>query len=129
MVRLDDDETDDALFAAEIETGPLTTEPDLTVTLPSRYPTVAVDLTLTHSKDVAWVELERAIRDAAPAELLELSLHDRYEGEGVPEGAVNTTIHFVYSSEERSLTQEEVNAWQSGLTSDLEERFGSSQGG
>lgn len=130
MGRLDDEEADEALFAAEIETGSLSLDdPDLTVSPPSRYPTVAVDLTLSHSKDVPWAEIEEAIRATAPVELLEFDLHDRYEGEGVPEGAVNTTIHFVYSSEERSLTQEEVNAWQSGLASALEERFRFSQGG
>ena len=31
---------------------------------------------------------------------------------GVPEGAVNTTIHFLYNAADRSLTQEEVNARQ-----------------
>ena len=33
----------------------------------------------------------------------------------MPEGAVNTTIHFLYNSPERSLTQEEVNERQLAL--------------
>jgi phenylalanyl-tRNA synthetase beta subunit len=42
----------------------------------------------------------------------------------VPEGAINTTIHFVYGAADRSLTQEEVNAWQEALARQLESRFG-----
>lgn len=126
MGLLDDDETDEDLFAAELETGLLVATPDSTVTPPSRYPSVAVDLTLTHSRDVPWADLETAIRSEAADELLEFGLHDRYEGEGVPEGAVNTSIRFVYGSDERSLTQDEVNVWQTALASSLEERFGES---
>jgi phenylalanyl-tRNA synthetase beta subunit len=42
----------------------------------------------------------------------------------VPEGAVNTTIHFLYNSPERSLTQEEVNERQLALAAELQRRFG-----
>jgi phenylalanyl-tRNA synthetase beta subunit len=57
-------------------------------------------------------------------DLVSFGLTVRYRGEGVPAGAVNTTIHFFYNSRERSLTQEEVNAQQQALTADLERRFG-----
>ena len=51
-------------------------------------------------------------------------LLDRYQGKGVPAGAVNTTLHFLYNSEQESLTQEEVNQRQQALTAELERRFG-----
>ena len=52
-----------------------------------------------------------------------MRLKDRYEGEGVPEGAVNTTIHFVYRADDRSLTQEEVNRSHDALGDRLRDRF------
>jgi phenylalanyl-tRNA synthetase beta subunit len=42
----------------------------------------------------------------------------------VPEGAVNTTVRFLYHGGERQLTQDEVNRHQEALVAVLEERFG-----
>ncbi len=99
----------------------------LRIEAPSRFPGIGADSTLTHALDVPWTEIEAAIRtvaaEAAP-DLVSFGLTVRYRGEGVPAGAVNTTIHFFYNSRERSLTQEEVNAQQQALTGDLERRFG-----
>lgn len=77
--------------------------------------------------DIPWAAIEAAIREVAAASaphLVSFGLAVRYRGEGVPDGAVNTTVHFVYNSRERSLTQEEVNAEQQALATDLERRFG-----
>ncbi|MBW2278569.1 MAG: hypothetical protein JRF63_13840, partial [Deltaproteobacteria bacterium] len=51
-------------------------------------------------------------------------LKDRYRGEGVPAGAVNTTIYFRYNSADRSLTQDEVNERHHRLVLELDEVFG-----
>lgn len=120
---------DDALplYAAELVTSRLGTGGWLgggPVALPSRYPTVAADLTLTHATTVPWAEIAAAVEGHRPALLLGFGLKDRYTGEGVPEGAVNTTLSFLYGSPERSLTQEEVNASQQALAGLLQERFG-----
>ncbi|HZI64288.1 MAG TPA: phenylalanine--tRNA ligase subunit beta, partial [Thermoanaerobaculia bacterium] len=102
------------------------------VTLPSRFPGVAADLTLTHALSTAWAEIESAIHAAAPPELQDHGLKVRYLGPGVPQGAVNTTIWFQYGSADRSLTQDEVNARHQALAAELVRRFGwsdRSQGG
>jgi phenylalanyl-tRNA synthetase beta chain len=113
------------LYAAEIATASLAGgEVSLQVELPSRFPGVTADLTLTHALETPWVEIERAIRELAPPDLVSWRLKDRYRGPGVPEGAVNTTISFHYNARERSLTQEEVNARQLALSQELERRFG-----
>ena len=62
-----------------------------------------------------WSAIARAIADAAPADLQAFDLKDRYQGEGVPAGAVNTTISFRYNAPDRSLQQEEVNARQAEI--------------
>ena len=115
------------LYAAELITGRLGTggaRGGAPVELPLRYPTVAADLTLTHAESVAWADLAAAVEAARPPDLLEFGLRDRYTGEGVPTGAVNTTLGFLYGSRERSLTQDEVNASQEALAARLRERFG-----
>jgi phenylalanyl-tRNA synthetase beta chain len=113
------------LFVAELDLRPLLVgESVRKVALPSRYPGVTADLTLTHALEVAWTELRRAIEENGPPELVSFGLKDRYHGHGVPEGAVNTTISFHYNAQDRSLTQEEVNEGQAALARVLEERFG-----
>lgn len=113
------------LFVAEVALDGLTGGGrSLEVDLPSRFPGIDADLTLTHALATPWAEIDRGIAALAPPDLVAWNLKDRYRGPGVPEGAVNTTITFLYNSRERSLTQEEVNERQSALTAELERRFG-----
>jgi phenylalanyl-tRNA synthetase beta chain len=113
------------LYVAEIaleafEGGDLS----LRVEAPSRFPAIDADLTFTHSQATPWAEIERTIAELRPPDLVSWEMTVRYRGEGVPEGAVNTTIHFLYNSPERSLTQDEVNERQLALAAELQRRFG-----
>ena len=122
--RLSQAATPFPLFAAEILLGRFPVRRDrIRVELPSRYPGVEVDLTLTHSLDVSWSELEGAIRGMSVEDLAGFALKDRYRGQGVPPGAVATTITFHYNSNERSLTQAEVNERHAALAAALESRY------
>jgi len=113
------------LYVAELATAALAGgNPSLAIVIPSRYPGVSADFTLTHSLETPWAEIDRAIREQEPPDLVSWDLKVRYRGQGVPEGAVKTTISFFYNARERSLTQEEVNARQLGLNEELERRFG-----
>jgi phenylalanyl-tRNA synthetase beta chain len=82
------------------------------------------DLTLLHPVSVPWAEIAAAIDQDRPADLAHFGLEVRYTGEGVPDGAVATTIGFVYAAGDRSLTQEEVNQRHRELAARLVERFG-----
>jgi phenylalanyl-tRNA synthetase beta chain len=113
------------LYVAEIETAAFAGgDVSLEVTLPSRFPGISADFTLTHPLETPWGEIEQAIAERAPEDLVSWKLKVRYHGPGVPEGAVNTTISFHYNARERSLTQEEVNTRQLALNAELERRFG-----
>lgn len=113
------------LYVAEIETAAFAGgDVSLEVAPPSRFPGISADFTLTHSLETPWSEIERVIAEGAPEDLVSWKLKVRYRGPGVPEGAVNTTISFHYNARERSLTQEEVNARQLALNTELERRFG-----
>ena len=113
------------LFVAEVFCEALGVGGDVSrVDVPSRFPGIGADLTLTHGVDVAWEQIAETIRGNAPADLIDFSLRDRYQGEGVPDDAVNTTIGFHYNARDRSLTQEEINERQSALTRTLEDSYG-----
>jgi phenylalanyl-tRNA synthetase beta chain len=91
---------------------------------PPRVPGISADCTLTHSLQVTWHDLAAAIEARRPPDLAEFALKNRYHGEGVPAGAVNTTLTFHYNAGDRSLTQDEVNERQLELAAELTRRFG-----
>lgn len=113
------------LFAAELLLSRLPlTKARIQVEPPSRFPGIDADFTLTHSLERPWREIAAAIAEAKVEDLVRFSLKDRYQGAGIPAGAVATTIAFHYNAPERSLTQEEVNARHQALAGELERRFG-----
>ncbi len=124
MGQVDDPELVFPVYALELAVASVSRSEPPRVHPPSRFPGVGVDLTLTHPADLAWSEIERAICAEPPEELAEFGLKDRYEGDGVPAGAVNTTIFFHYVSPERSLTHAEVNERHLRLAVRLDELFG-----
>jgi phenylalanyl-tRNA synthetase beta chain len=114
-----------ALYAAELALAALEAgDPAASLEMPPRVPGISADCTLTHSLRVTWHDLETAIEALRPPALTGFSLKNRYQGEGVPEGAVNTTLTFHYNAGDRSLTQDEVNERQLGLAAELTRRFG-----
>lgn len=121
--RLAQPEAAQPLYVAELQARILEPAGARTIRLPSRFPGIEVDLTLTHALDTAWGEIAREIERAKVADLIEFGLKDRYLGAGIPEGAVNTTVYFLYNADDRSLRQEEVNQRHEALRRHLEERF------
>ena len=73
---------------------------------------------------VAWAEIAAAIEGVDEPLRVGFRLKDRYQGPGIPDGAVATTITFDYHAGERSLAQDEVNERQTRLAAELERRFG-----
>jgi phenylalanyl-tRNA synthetase beta chain len=111
------------VYVAEINLQEATEQP-----LPSfrelpRFPSVAADITVEHSTDLAYAELEATLSELAHETAEEVSLIARYSGKGLPSGAVRSTLRVVYRHADRSLTQDEVNQWQEALRSALAERL------
>jgi phenylalanyl-tRNA synthetase beta chain len=75
----------------------------------STYPPIEADLSFAHEKTATWQTIERFIRGEQLSDLESVRLLDRYEGPGVPEGRIKTTIRLVFRSRERTLEQEKVN--------------------
>jgi len=90
----------------------------------STLPSITADLSFAQSKDVSWESIEALVKEAGLENLESLSCHDRYEGPGVPEGQVKTTIRLRFRSRERTLEQEEVNRQVQRLAGVLRSRPG-----
>lgn len=89
----------------------------------SSFPAVRRDLAVTVSLDVEARAIEDAIR-ASASELLEsVQLFDVYAGEGIGEGQRSLAWAFRFRAGDRTLTDQEVDAEMTSITSALEERF------
>jgi phenylalanyl-tRNA synthetase beta chain len=75
----------------------------------SAFPPIEADLSFAHSRERTWQALEEFVRAQNLAGLDSIRLVDRYEGPGVEEGRVKTTIRLTFRAPDRTLEQEEVN--------------------
>ncbi len=89
-----------------------------------RHPGIVADLTVEHDRELAFAELEGAVRELADELVREVRLVARYSGRNVPAGRVRTTLRLLYRASDRSLTQEEVNERQEALRAALAGRLG-----
>ncbi len=90
----------------------------------SPYPPIDADLTFAHPRGTSWDQIEGFVRSAQLGEFESFQILDRYEGAGVPEGQVKTTIRLTFRSAERTLSQEEVNREVERLARALREKLG-----
>jgi phenylalanyl-tRNA synthetase beta chain len=81
----------------------------------SAHPPIPIDLTVAHGAGMSWEVLEGAIRAAGLEFLEEVQFKYRY----VTDAEIRTTVGLVFQSHDRSLTQEEVNAWRARLAEHL----------
>ena len=89
-----------------------------------RFPAVTADMTIEHPTELSFAELTDGVRSLAGALVENIEYLGRYAGQGLPQGAVRTTIRLTYRSGDRSLTQNEVNEQQEALRRGLSDRLG-----
>jgi phenylalanyl-tRNA synthetase beta chain len=90
----------------------------------SAFPPIVADLSFAQPRSIAWEAIEEFARGLALSDLESLKLLDRYEGPGVAEGQVKTTIRLAFRSPERTLEQDAVNRERDRLAQALREKFG-----
>jgi phenylalanyl-tRNA synthetase beta chain len=93
----------------------------------STFPPLERDLALFAAADLSVAELERTIRKAATTpngSLLEsVELFDEYKGDSVPEGQRSLAFRLRYRTQERTLTDTEVNPIHQKVREALTEKF------
>lgn len=76
---------------------------------PSKYPEVMRDVAILVPLDVTADEVNQLMVTAGPDWLRDVDLFDYYEGDQVPEGMKSLAFRLIYQSDERTLTDSEVN--------------------
>ena len=89
-----------------------------------KYPGIERDISCSIKEDVPAKELLQAIKEKAGTLLQAAEITDYYKGKQIEDGYRGLTISCLYRSEERTLTEEEINPLHAALCGMLVERFG-----
>src|SRR3989339_547228 len=89
-----------------------------------KYPSIELDLSIIVPRKVLWQEILDAISGVTANIVKEVRLFDIYEGKGIEEGKKSLAFRIVYSSEEKTLTLDEVKKKEEEILRKLEQSFG-----
>jgi phenylalanyl-tRNA synthetase beta chain len=111
------------VFAAEfrLDTVHLVKSPEFTAR--PAYPAVTRDLALLVPDGVSAASIEAAVRGGAPGELVDLRPFDVYEGDELDGARRSIAWHLVFRAPERTLTDEEVDAFVERIVTQLREEL------
>jgi phenylalanyl-tRNA synthetase beta chain len=89
-----------------------------------RFPASTRDVALVVHDDVPAGDVERAVREAAGALAVEVSLFDRFIGGAIPASHSSLAFHVVYRAADRTLTDDEVDRQHAKVVAEVGTRFG-----
>jgi phenylalanyl-tRNA synthetase beta chain len=88
-----------------------------------KYPGISRDISLVLKEDIAIDSILKAMRDKGMQLLKEVKVVDYYKGKQIPYGFRGLTVNCLYRSDERTLTEAEVNPVHSLVCKVLVDRF------
>lgn len=89
-----------------------------------RFPAATRDVSLVVRGEIAAGDVLAALREVSGPLAVGVTLFDRFVGSPVPEGHTNLAFRIVYQSDERTLTDAEVDAAQEKAVAVMKARFG-----
>jgi phenylalanyl-tRNA synthetase beta chain len=101
----------------------------LEVDVPSPYPPIGRDLSLTVPVETSARELAWLIEESDTPFLEKVALFDRYVGKPLDDGEQSLGFHLSYRSAEKTLTEEEITPIHMNLLRELGAKLGASQRG
>jgi phenylalanyl-tRNA synthetase beta chain len=90
----------------------------------SRHPRARRDLAVLLDRSVAAGDVVEWIRKTGGASLQAVTVFDRYEGRGVPDGKVSVAFRLEFQRIDRTLTDAEVGRAVERIVKELSQRFG-----
>ena len=114
------------VFIAEVSLDKLFAAADLQkrFAAPPKYPGIARDISFVLKEGLSLKDILVSVREKGLPLLREAKIVDYYKGKQIPLGLRSLTVACVYRSDERTLTEAEVNPVHAGVISVLTERFG-----
>lgn len=91
---------------------------------PSRYPAVVRDLALVADLNTKVVQVMNIINRVGGKLVRDIDLFDVYQGDNLPNGRKSLAFHIIYQSDERTLTDQEINQLHQKVIDALEKEQG-----
>jgi phenylalanyl-tRNA synthetase beta chain len=115
-----------AVFALELSLEKIFSQAQLKKKFlsPPKYPSITRDISLVLKEEITVKEIIRAIEEKAGPLLRNVRIADYYRGKQIPPGYRGLTISCLYRSDERTLTEEEINPLHALVCGVLTEHFG-----
>ncbi|MGA2775162.1 MAG: phenylalanine--tRNA ligase subunit beta [Candidatus Omnitrophota bacterium] len=115
-----------AVFAAEISLEKLIPHVNAEKKFESlpRYPAISRDISFVLKEDILIRDIINCIGDKGGVLLRKIEVADYYQGKQIPSGYRGLTLSCLYRSDERTLTESEVNPVHSEVLATLVSRFG-----
>jgi phenylalanyl-tRNA synthetase beta chain len=85
-----------------------------------KYPSVQRDLAMIVSKELSWEKVEQSVQKIRLAQLRNLRLFDIFESEKLGAGKKSIAVNFIFSDEEKTLTDKEIDGWMNKIMTTLE---------
>lgn len=113
------------VFVAELDLTRLLEKPEeVSVYMPLPvYPSVTRDVSIVVPKDISYGQITGLLENGKRELLESVSLVDTYSGSGIQEDERSVTIRIEYRSQERTLTDEEVDAVHRAVLESLKTEF------
>lgn len=115
---------DHAVIAFEVDLAALQRRRIPKAAALSRFPSVRRDLAFVVAEDVPWAAISATARLAAGPNLRELTLFDRYVGEGVETGFKSLAMGLILQDDSRTLTDRDVDAAMARVVDGLQGEHG-----
>ena len=88
-----------------------------------RFPGIARDLSLVLDDTICWADIEQHVYAQQVDGLRDVSFVAIYRGKGIPAGKKSLTFSLTFRHDDRTLTHEEVDTWQTQLVTAMREKF------
>ena len=75
----------------------------------SKFPSIKKDIALVVDKDVEALSLAKVIKKACGNNLKDIEIFDVYEGKGIDSGKKSIAYSLTFSSQDKTLTDDEIN--------------------
>jgi phenylalanyl-tRNA synthetase beta chain len=92
----------------------------------SMFPSVRRDLALVLNNDTTYADLERIALKASPKLLQSVNVFDVYQGDKIAQGKKSYALSFILQDEEKTLTDQEIDAVMGKLVKQFEKELGAS---
>ena len=85
-----------------------------------KFPSVQRDVAMIVAKELAYSEVEKTVQKIKLNNLREVKLFDIFESEKLGAGKKSMAVNFIFSDEEKTLTDKEIDGWMNTIMTSLE---------